>query len=442
MKGERFLLRDEKLIVRPCREVSGEVEPPPDKSISHRAAIISAVFKGRSFIENFLFSRDTLATLDCLKKVGVKVEVLEGKDVVLESPGLQDFSETHEILDAQNSATTMRLFTGVLCATGNFYVFTGDRYLVKRPMKRIIEPLSLMGATILSRSGGYPPLGIKGSKLNGIEYCLKIPSAQVKSSIILAGLFARGKTAVFEQTKSRDHTENMLRWLGIPLKVSEGLIEVEGTGVLEGNLQFEVPGDPSSAAFFAVAGALSKSGEVRIRNVNLNPTRTGFLNVLKRAGAEVSVKVLGEKCGEPFGDISVKPSRRLKGFEIREEEVPSLIDEVPILAVLAAFCDGISRFEGLSELRVKETDRLSAVACNLEKMGAKVKVDGDALEVEGTGMLKGSELESYGDHRIAMAFTVAALFSKGESTIKDPACMDVSYPDFLDDMSRLLICAP
>lgn len=437
MKSKAFEHEENILKVHPLRKISGVLEPPPDKSISHRAVIISSLFKGTSSIENFLMARDTLATVECLRKVGVQIEFEHSGKLSIESQGLQSFIEPEGVLDARNSATTMRLLAGVFSAARGLRIITGDQYLVKRPMKRIIEPLSLMGARIYSRAFGYPPLTIVGSRLSGIEYRMKIASAQVKSAIILAGLFARGRTTIIEPAKSRDHTERMLQHVGVSLRVEGNTIEVEEVGDLNGSLRFSIPGDPSSAAFFVVASAISSDGELRVINVNLNPTRTGFLDVLKRSGAKVDVKVKGYKCGEPYGEILVKPSSEITGFYISKEEVPLMIDEIPILAVYAAFARGKSYFEGLSELRVKETDRLKAVAENLSKMGVKVKVEGENLEIQGCRKLKGATLDSFGDHRIAMAFTVAALFAEGSSTILNPSCIDVSYPGFLKDLEKL-----
>lgn len=437
-----MLFNDGKLTIRPVKGVGGNYLPPPDKSISHRAAIISAINKGSSIIRNFLFSKDTLATVDCLRKAGVYFEVKEeeGNRVIkVESPGFFNFKEPEDILDAQNSATTMRLLSGVFAGAPFLTVIKGDRYLMKRPMKRVIEPLALMGAQIYSRKGGYPPLCIIGKKLQGISYRLKIPSAQVKSAIIFGGLFANGKTMVYEPVKSRDHTENMLKSLGVPLKVEENLIVVEGISELETEMVFDVPGDPSSAAFMVVAAAISGAKTLIVKNVNLNMTRIGFVEALRRAGANIEVEVEGVKSGEPYGTIRVYPDSRLKGFNIKKDEIPLLIDEVPVLAVAAAYAKGESYFEGLSELRVKETDRLSAIALNLKNMGVKVEVTGDNLLISGGKRPSGGVLNSFGDHRIAMAFTVAALFASGESVLLHPECVDVSYPEFFSDLKSLFV---
>ncbi|MCX7831793.1 MAG: 3-phosphoshikimate 1-carboxyvinyltransferase [Actinobacteria bacterium] len=432
-------IKKDRLIIKPVSKVEGFYEPPPDKSISHRAVILSAISKGKSIVENFLISRDTMATVECLKAVGVEVSIDNASNrATIISKGARNFSEPECILDAKNSATTMRLLTGLFSSLPHLFVFTGDKYLVRRPMKRIIEPLTLMGSFIMSRSGGYPPLCIKGGKLRAIEYKMEIPSAQVKSSIILAGIFAEGKTVIYENGNSRDHTENMLKEIGSQIRVEDGLIEVSGDANIKGDFRFEVPGDPSSAAFMVAASVIAKSGELAIVNVNLNPRRTGFVEALKRAGADIQVNKKGMKCGEPFGDILVRSGRNLKGFKILKEEVPTLIDEIPVLAVVAAFAEGESYFEGLSELRVKETDRLNAVAENLRKMKVKVEVKNDDLLIEGKGFVEGSTLDSFGDHRIAMAFTIASLFAHGQSVLLNPDCIDVSYPSFFDDIRKIV----
>lgn len=432
-------IKKDRLIINPISKVEGIYEPPPDKSISHRAVILSAISRGKSLIENFLISRDTMATVECLKAVGVEVSIdAASKKAIITSKGSRNFSEPQCVLDAKNSATTMRLLTGLFSTLPYLFVFTGDQYLVRRPMKRIIEPLTLMGSFIMSRSGGFPPLCIRGGKLRAIEYRMQIPSAQVKSSIILAGLFAEGQTVIYEKGFPRDHTENMLKEMGAQVLVQDGLIEVSGETDIKGDFRFDIPGDPSSAAFIIAAGILSRSGELAVMNINLNPRRIGFIEVLKKAGAEIQVIKKGEKCGEPFGDVLLRSGKSLKGFKIRKDELPTLIDEIPILAVLAAFAEGESYFEGLSELRVKETDRLNAIAENLKRMKVKVEVKNDDLLIEGKGFLEGSTLDSFGDHRIAMAFTIASLFAYGESVLLNPYCIDVSYPSFFDDLKRII----
>lgn len=432
----KFIGKD--ALISPTKRIEGLYTPPPDKSISHRALIFASLSIGESHIENFLISRDTLATLNCLKALGVEIENIEGKRAVtVRSFGLNSFIEPEDVLNAQNSATTMRLLTGVLSGRPFLAVITGDKFLNRRPMRRIIEPLSLMGACIISRKGGYPPLAVFGKKLKGIEYQLKIPSAQVKSAIILAGLQAEGKTVIVEKIRSRDHTERMLSWMGASIARDGDLIIIEPSEIVSSKV-IKIPGDPSSAAFFVAAGILANEGEVRILNCCLNETRIGYIRVLQKAGARIEIVYKEEVSGEPVGDIIVKPSPDIEGIVIEPNEVPSLIDEIPILAVVAAFSKGESKFYGLQELRFKETDRLNAVALNLNKMGAYIEVIGNDLYIKGKKELCGAELQSFGDHRIAMAFSIAGLFAKGQTLIKDIDCVDVSYPQFFEDLMLLL----
>jgi 3-phosphoshikimate 1-carboxyvinyltransferase len=401
--------------------------------------MFASIAVGEAYIENFLVSRDTLATLNCLKALGVEIEEKDSENIIhVRSMGLNSFVEPEDVLNAQNSATTMRLLSGILSGRQFLTVITGDKYLNRRPMRRIIEPLVLMGACIVSRKGGYPPLAVFGKRLKGIEYELKIPSAQVKSAIILAGLQAEGRTVVIEKIRSRDHTERMLSWMGASIVREEEAIIVEPSQIVS-QKRVRVPGDPSSAAFFVVAGVLAREGEVRILNCCLNETRTGYIRVLQRAGAGIELIYREEQSGEPVGDIIVKPSPDIEGFVIEPEEVPSVIDEIPILAVAAAFAKGESRLCGLEELRFKESDRLNAVALNLQKMGAYVEVIGNDLLIKGGRELNGAELQSFGDHRIAMAFSIAALFAKGQTLIRDTGCVDVSYPQFFEDLMLLLV---
>lgn len=425
--------------VSPASVIAGIYEPPPDKSISHRAVMLAATMEGETEIRNFLYARDTLATVACLRAVGVTCsEDRQNRRLTVQSGGFFSFKEPEQVLDAGNSATTMRLLAGLLSPLPHLHIFTGDEYLVRRPMRRIIEPLTLMGASIFARRGGYPPLAVLGGKLHGIDYRLRVASAQVKSAIILAGLHAEGKTRIIETAKTRDHTERLLDFIGVKLLVEGDTIEVNPVGELKGGFLFEVPGDPSSAAFFVVAALLAREGELKIKNVCLNPTRIGFVEVLNRAGAGIKVEYEKEVTGEPAGTITVKAGKELEALRVKPEEVPLLIDEIPALAVAAAFAKGVSYFEGLSELKVKETNRLEAVARNLKRMQVKVDVEGDNLKIYGGRQPQGAVLESYGDHRIAMAFTIAALFAAGSSLVLNPECVDVSYPSFFADLSALL----
>ncbi len=428
-----------KAIITRVKEVRGAIEPPADKSISHRAAIAASLVEGKVEVDNFLLSEDTLATVDCLRKLGVDIEVdEEGRCLIVESAGAGSFSEPQSVLDAKNSATAMRMLSGVVSAFPFFTVLTGDNSLVRRPMKRIIEPLSLMGATILSRKGGFPPLAIKGGFLKGIEYRLKVPSAQVKSAILFAGMLAEsGKTVVIEELKSRDHTERLLKVMGAPVKIEGKRIEISPFRNLQAE-KISVPSDPSSAAFFVAAGVLADEGEVIIRNCCLNPTRTGFIKTLQESGANIQFAGYSLIGAEPIGDIIVKPSPELKPLRVEPDEVPSLVDEIPVLRVVAAFTEGVSVFSGIEELRYKETDRINAVAENLTRMGVRVEASADRLKIYGSRKLTGDLIKTFNDHRIAMAFSIAGLFAEGETVIDNADCVAVSYPDFFNDLSSLI----
>lgn len=413
----------------------GNYVPPPDKSISHRAAILLSLAKGTSVVTNFLKSEDTLATVKCLKKLGVELKI-EGSNLIVKSDGMYCLKEPDDVLDAMNSATSMRLLSGVLSTRPFFSVITGDKYLRRRPMKRIIEPLTSMGATIFSRQGGFAPLAIYGGKLTGITYHTKVASAQVKSTILIAGLGAEGVTTVIEPATSRDHTERMLNFLGCPLKIDGNAISVEGGKVLTSR-NIEVPGDISSAAFFMVAAAILPGSEIYIRNVGLNPTRTGIIEVLKRAGADVQLKNVEEKSGEPSGDVIIRGGRELSSFTIDGDEVPLMIDEIPVIAVLATQAKGKTIIRGARELRFKESDRLRAISENLTKMGAKVEEFSEGLEITGPVSLQGAVVNAYGDHRIAMSLSIAGLVASGTTIIEGAEAVSVSYPGFFKDINSL-----
>ncbi len=421
-------------ISQPKRFV-GEYVPPPDKSISHRAAILLSVAKGTGVVTNFLESEDTLATIDCLKKLGVNIE-LENNNLVVKSEGIESFREPDDVLDAKNSATSMRLLSGVLATRSFFSVLTGDKYLRRRPMKRIIEPLSSMGATIYSRQGGFAPLAIYGGGLTGFNYWMKIASAQVKSAVLLAALRARGVTVLTEPWKSRDHTERMLKFLGYPVEINGNRISIEG-GMQINSGNIVVPGDISSAAFFMVAAATFPDSKLYIRNVGLNPTRTGIIKVLKRAGAEIQLKNLIEKSGEPTGDVIIKGGKELLSFEIEAHEIPLMIDEIPVIAVLATQAKGKTVIRGAKELRFKESDRLKAISDNLIKMGGKIREFSEGLEILGPTKLQGTVVNAFGDHRIAMSLAIAALVATGTTIIEGADTVSISYPSFFDDINLL-----
>lgn len=426
-----------KVRLKKANLLKGKYLPPPDKSISHRAAILLSISEGTSIISNFLKSEDTLSTLNCLKSLGVPIE-RNGNTVTVKGAGLSQFKEPENVLNAGNSATTMRILTGLLSGFPFFSVITGDRYLNKRPMKRIIEPLSLMGASIDSRSGGFPPLAVKGGNLQGIEYRLPVASAQVKTSVLLAGLKARGQTTVVEPQISRDHTERMLKYLGCSVQKDGDRINIEPTKRIISKT-IRVPGDISSASFIIAAAVLLKGSEVVIKNVGINPTRTGMLEILNRANVEIKKLEEREHSGEPISDLLIKGNGRLESFKITEKDIPRLIDEIPILSVMATQASGTTVISGAYELRLKETDRLKWIAHELSRMGAEIKEHKDGLEIKGRTRLRGTRVFSHGDHRIAMALSIAGLIAEGETVLENADCIKVSYPMFFKDIEQLVV---
>ncbi|MBI4824526.1 MAG: 3-phosphoshikimate 1-carboxyvinyltransferase [Nitrospirae bacterium] len=423
-----------KVEIKKAKRLKGELTPPPDKSISHRVIFLSSIARGKSVIRNFLRAGDTLSTLNAMRALSVSIK--DGKEIIIEGKGLYGLKEPFKPIDCGNSGTTMRLLTGVLSGNPFFTILTGDESLNQRPMARIIKPLSLMGAEITGRAENkYPPLAIKGGKLNAIRYKMPVASAQVKSAILLAGLYAEGFTEVKEPLKSRDHTERMLTHYGAYIDVNGLNIKVKGGSELKG-ITCTVPGDFSSAAFFIASALIVKGSEVLIKNVGLNPTRTGFLDAIKNMGAEVKIENLRETAGEPVGDIYCKTSE-LKGIEIGKDLIPSLIDEFPILCILGAVAEGITTISGAEELRVKESDRIKAMASGLRKMGVEIKEYKDGLSIKGSPSLKGAVIESFKDHRIAMAFSIAGLVAEGKTIINHAEAVDISYPGFFETLKRL-----
>ncbi|HHW14641.1 MAG TPA: 3-phosphoshikimate 1-carboxyvinyltransferase [Firmicutes bacterium] len=416
--------------VRPAdRGLTGTVRMPGDKSISHRAAILGALAEGQTAVEGFLPGRDCLATLRVLAQLGVEVERPAADRVVIRGRGDQ-LREPEEVLDAENSGTTARLLLGVLAGLEGVAVVTGDRSLRRRPMGRVTEPLGAMGATFLGReSAARLPLAVRGRRpLRAGNFRLPVASAQVKSALLLAGLRAEGVTAVWEPYRSRDHTERMLPGFGCPVEEDEsGTLTVTGPAQLLGT-RVSVPADPSSAFFFVVAALLVSGSEVRLPGVGLNPTRLGALEVLRRMGARIEVTELAERNGEPRGML-VARSGPLRAVEVLPEEVPALIDEVPVLAVAAAAAEGTTVFRGVGELRHKESDRLSALELELRRLGIEAEATDDSLFVTG-GRLRGGVVLSHGDHRIAMALAVAGLASREGVEVRGAECVAISFPQF------------
>ncbi len=423
-------------------ELCGKVKVPGDKSISHRALLFGAIAEGKTIIEGLLPAEDPVSTAECLRSMGVKITpIKKGETIVVNGVGLNGLQEPQDILNCGNSGTTMRLIMGLLAGQeGHHFILTGDKSLRNRPMKRVGQPLKMMGGKISGRSGGdLAPLSIIGSKLRGAVIGTPVASAQIKSAILLAALKAEGSTTVIEPARSRDHSERMLKAFGANLEVGGEMgrhITISPGRNLKGQ-SIIVPGDISSAAFWLVAASIIPGSELIIENVGLNPTRTGILDVLGTMEANINVTNKRDVAGEPVGDIEVYYKENLKPFSLNSEIMPRIVDEVPILSVAACFCKGISHIKGASELRVKETDRLAVMARQLKRMGAKVDEHQDGLTIYGGNNLKGCELDSEGDHRIAMSLAIASIMATSNSTLRHSEAAAISYPDFWSDLKRL-----
>ncbi|HEX8297445.1 MAG TPA: 3-phosphoshikimate 1-carboxyvinyltransferase [Chthoniobacteraceae bacterium] len=418
--------------------LQNELEVPGDKSISHRAVMLAALSNGPCVIRGFLPSEDCLCTVAAMRALGVEIEAADETTLIVHGKR-RVFTAPKRDIDCGNSGTTMRLLAGLLAGQPFKSRLIGDASLSKRPMKRVIEPLTQMGAKIVAEGAdGRPPLLIEGGKLKPITYFSPVASAQVKSAVLLAGMYASGKTSVTEPTQSRDHTERMLSYFLVRPQKKDLTVALHG-GLTPESRDFSVPGDISSAAFWMVAAAAQPHAHLLIKNVGLNPTRTGILAILVRMGAQVREVVESEEA-EPFGVIEIHGAR-LKGIDIGGEggkEIPNIIDEIPILAVAGALAQGRTTISNASELRVKETDRLAAIATNLRAMGAQVGETEDGLEIFGGAPLHGARIDSFGDHRIAMAFAIAGLFAEGETTITNTECVNTSYPGFYEALTKII----
>ena len=421
--------------------LAGTVRVPGDKSISHRALLFGAIAEGTTSIDGLLPAEDPLSTAACLRAMGARISPIKAGEIVrVEGVGLDGLQEPEDVLNCGNSGTTMRLMLGLLAGRqGRHFVLTGDASLRGRPMKRVNQPLSEMGASIQGRQGdNFAPLAVTGQPLRGSVIGTPVASAQVKSALLLAALTAQGPTSVIEPAQSRDHSERMLKAFGADLEVGGELgrhIMLRPGHCLHGQ-DVVVPGDISSAAFWLVAGALVTDAEITVENVGLNPTRTGILEILEQMGADITVINQRDVAGEPVGDLRVRHGP-LKPFRFGEEIMPRLVDEVPILSVAACFCDGESHISGAGELRVKETDRLAVMARQLKTMGADLEEHPDGLTIRGGRELHGAALDSETDHRVAMSLAVAALMAKGGSVISGSEAAAVSYPNFWNDLERL-----
>ncbi|MFC2170089.1 3-phosphoshikimate 1-carboxyvinyltransferase [Acidobacteriota bacterium] len=418
-----------KTLLRRSNGYKGVLSIPPDKSISHRAAIMGSLASGDTIIKNPSFSEDCSSTLNCLQMLGTDILRTEEKELILKGKNLFDFTEPKDILNAQNSGTTARLLMGLLSGQNIFSVISGDPSLQNRPMKRVVSPLRKMGARIEGRrNASNLPIGIQGQNLNGIKFELPVPSAQLKSAIILAGLLSNGDTEILEPIPTRDHTERMLKFLGAPIERAGNVVKVQGRKYFSGQ-QIIIPGDFSSACFFIAAALIVDNSEIIIPNAGVNPTRTGFLRSVKKMGAIVHVDEKKMVCHEPTAVISASTSE-LEGIEINPEEIPSIIDEIPLLALLATQAMGKTEVSGAAELRVKESDRIQAIVSNLRKMGVEIEEKEDGFIIEGPQKLKGAVVDSFGDHRIAMTMAIAGLVAEGVTKIDNFECHRISFHDF------------
>jgi 3-phosphoshikimate 1-carboxyvinyltransferase len=420
------------LHIRPSRGLKGDVTPPGDKSLSHRSVMFAALAEGKTEISGFLPGEDTLNTARAVRMLGITVDERGPGMLTVHGKGLDGLTEPAGVLDLGNSGTGMRLLAGLLAGQDFHSVLTGDQYLVKRPMGRIVEPLRKMGAVIDGRAGGkLAPLAVRGAGRSArpIDYVSPVASAQVKSAVLLCGLYAGGVTSVSEPHKSRDHTERMLRFFGVQVR-EEGLrVSVAGRQTLRASGKLEIPSDISSAAFFLVAACIVPGSNLLVRNVGVNPTRTGIIDILSTMGADIVLENLREQAGEPVADIRVR-YRKLHAAEIAGAMVPRAIDEIPVLSVAAAYAQGTTIIKDAAELRVKESDRIATIAAELRKMGAIVRELPDGMEITGRDALDGAPCESHGDHRIAMSMAVAGLAAKGDTVVHDTGWIDTSFPGF------------
>lgn len=417
--------------------LKGEIAVPGDKSISHRSIMFGSIAKGKTTVTNFLLGDDCLSTISCFRKLGVLIEQ-DNEKVVIYGKGMAELQEPNEILDVGNSGTTIRLLTGILAGLHFHSTLIGDSSIGKRPMTRVVTPLREMGAKIDGREEGkYTPLSVRGGKLQSITYRLPVASAQVKSAILFAGLNADGTTRVIEPVATRDHTERMIQRFGGKISRQENEIQLEGGQKLSGT-EIHVPGDISSAAFFLVAGCIVPNSSITLRNVGLNPTRTGILEVLQNMGASMDVQQDAADAFEPTGTIKVMTSK-LKGTIIEGEIIPKLIDEIPIIALLATQADGVTVIKDAHELKVKETNRIDTVVTELKKLGAEIQATDDGMIITGGTKLTGAKVDSHGDHRIGMMLAIASQICEEEIILENADAIAVSYPAFFEHLNKLSI---
>lgn len=424
--------------ISPARSVSGSVQIPGDKSISHRYAMLAGIAGGDSQIYNYSTGADCQSTLSCLAQLGVRHDFTEidGRRVlIVHGAGMHGLQQANAMLDAGNSGSTVRMLSGILAGQPFTTSITGDESLVKRPMRRIMTPLTEMGARVHGTNEQFPPLTIHGANLRSIDYKTPFASAQVKSCVLLAGLYAMGETTVEEPITTRDHTEIALREFGADIDIELRRTRIRGGAALNGQ-QLVVPGDLSSAAFFLVAALIARDANLMLTNVGLNPTRAALLDVLRGMGANIKVLAIEQINGELVGTLQVTASK-IKGGVVEGAATAALIDEIPVLAVLGARSANGLVVRDAAELRVKETDRIATIADNLKRMGVSVKTSEDSIQVPGNQTFRAAELNSFGDHRIAMAFSIAALAADSESAIENAEAASVSYPEFFETLRRI-----
>ena len=423
------------MIFQKANRLQGEINVPGDKSISHRGVMFGALSEGTTRLTHFLQGADCLSTISCFEKMGIPIEN-NGNEILVHGKGLHGLTAPTQILDAGNSGTTTRLISGILAAQDFSVTLTGDASICKRPMRRIMEPLSLMGANIKSQNGNdCAPLLITGNHLHGIHYQSKVASAQVKSSILLAGLYADGTTSVTEPALSRNHSELMLGMFGAKVESRDTTATIYPEPALHA-IDFKVPGDISSAAYFIAAGLIVPDSEILIKNVGINPTRDGIIKAVQAMGGNITIMNRRNSGGEDTADILVKSSE-LNGTEIGGSLIPTLIDEIPVIAVLACFASGTTVIKNAEELKVKESNRIDVMVNNLSAMGADITATDDGMIINGGRPLHGITIDSKLDHRIAMSFTIASLMSEGETEITGAEVVKISYPDFYKDLESL-----
>lgn len=424
------------MILKQAKSLQGVLTVPGDKSISHRSIMLGALAEGTTEVHGFLQGADCLSSIACFEKMGVSIE--NNKELVrIHGLGLHKLKLPSDTLDVGNSGTTTRLMSGILAAQPFTSIVDGDASIRKRPMKRIIHPLSQMGASIISlHDNDCAPLRIEGRSLHGIHYQSPVASAQVKSAVLLAGLYAEGETSVTEPYVSRNHTELMLQAFGVPITCEETTVSIKPVTALHAQ-SLSVPGDISSAAYFIVAGLITPNSCITIRNVGINPTRDGILDVCKAMGGDITIEPIAGAVGEPIADITVRTSS-LQGITIEGAVIPKLIDELPIIAILACYAKGTTIIKDAQELKVKESNRIDVMADNLSAMGADIEATSDGMIIYGGASLHGAVIDSHADHRIAMSFAIAGINADGNTKIQGAECVTISYPNFYSDLQQLM----